>query len=220
MMFMTRQLSVYLASDSTCQSYGEGQFPQAGWGQFIGNYFNGNLNVFNHAIGGRSSKTFVTEGRLDIILSEMQEGDYLLIQMGHNDSTVSKPERYTKPHTTYKVYLKMYVDGARERKGIPVLITPVARLHQQDGRFVNDFPDYCNAMKELALAENVPLIDLMDRSLECYASVGYEYASSFFMVSVNGTDCTHFTEKGAKQIAELVAQGVKDLNLGISEYVK
>lgn len=204
-----RKVNIYLAGDSTVQTYSAEQSPQAGWGQFIANYFPEEVRFVNKAIGGRSSKTFVQEGRLDEILKDIGEGDYLFVQMGHNDATASKPERFTEPYTTYKEYLNMYIDGARRRGAVPVFVTPVARLHMKDGSFVNDFPDYCTAMKQAAAEEKIQLIDLMEMSLAYYASIGYDEASTLFMVSVNGTDHTHFTEKGANRIAELVSQGMK-----------
>src|SRR5699024_10867761 len=149
---------VYLASDSTVQTYHETETEQGGWGQFIQNYFTDQVQVHNHAIGGRSSKTFITEGRLDKIIEDINEGDYLLIQMGHNDSTKVRPERYTEPYGDYKDYLKQYIDEARSKQAIPILITPVGRLHYVEGEFLADFGDYCNAMKEVAKENDVLLI--------------------------------------------------------------
>lgn len=220
---MTRsssQVRIYLAGDSTVQTYKAEHAPQAGWGQYIDRYFTNDVQFHNHAIGGRSSKTFITEQRLDAIIEQIRSGDYLFVQMGHNDSSVSRPERYTDPWTTYKTYLRMYVQAARDHHALPIFITPVGRLHYRDGEFLNDFTAYCQAMQEVATELDVLLIDLMTRSLEYYTSIGYDEVHSLFMISVNGTDCTHFTEKGAASIAKLVAQGVKDLALNISSFVR
>lgn len=84
--------------------------------------FHGDVRFDNRAIGGRSSKTFITEGRLDEILRSIVPGDYLLIQFGHNDATISRPDRYASPED-YKGYLKTYVLGTRERGATPILIT-------------------------------------------------------------------------------------------------
>ena len=176
-----KQIRIFLASDSTVQKYEEEKY-QGGWGEFLQDYFTKDVQIMNHAIGGRSSKTFVEEGRLKRITEEMGADDYLLIQMGHNDSTKSRPERYTNPFTTYKEYLKLYIKSARMCQAEPVLITPVARLHQENGEFINDFPDYCQAMKEVAQEENVPLLDLMERSLSLFAKMGYAEVVSFLMV--------------------------------------
>ncbi|WP_160720762.1 rhamnogalacturonan acetylesterase [Bacillus sp. USDA818B3_A] len=213
------QIRVFLAADSTVQTYEISEKEQGGWGEFLQDYLTEDIHVVNHAIGGRSSKTFVEEGRLNKIVEKMKEGDYLFIQMGHNDATASKPERYTDPFTTYKDYLKMYIEAARNCQANPVLITPVARLHKENGRFINDFPDYCQAMKEVAEEENVVLIDLMTKSLRLFEAIGYDKTLPFFMVSVNETDFTHFTKKGAKQMAKLVAECIKETELPISKFV-
>src|SRR5699024_1367473 len=91
-------------------------------------YFSLYVVIDNHAIGGRSSKTFYTEGRLDTILRDIQPKDYVFIQFGHNDSTKSRPERYVTVEQ-YKEYLETYVTGIRQRDGIPVLITSVGRRY-------------------------------------------------------------------------------------------
>lgn len=212
------KIKVFLASDSTVQKYDDPH--QGGWGEFLQKYFTDEVQVENHAIGGRSSKTFIEEGRLDTIVNELSQQDYLFIQMGHNDSTKSKPERYTEPFSTYKQYLKMYVNAANECGAQSVLITPVARLHFENDKFINDFEDYCRAMKEVAEEEQVPLIDLMDKSLEYYQSIGYEEALTLFMVSVNETDFTHFTKKGANQIARILAEEIKASDLQISIFIR
>lgn len=212
--------TVYICGDSTVQTYSSSYYPQAGWGQFIASYFTTNVKFDNRAIGGRSSRTFITDGRLDSILSVIKPNDYLFVQFGHNDADSSKPERYCAPYTTYKEYLKQYVDRARQYNAIPVLITPVARLHYVNGAFVNDFPDYCTAMKQVAAENNCKIIDLMTKSLNYLTSIGYNEAYTLYMVSSNGTDYTHFTEKGATQMARLVSQGVKEIGVPISQYVK
>ncbi|MGP4042027.1 rhamnogalacturonan acetylesterase [Gracilibacillus sp. D59] len=200
----------FLASDSTCQSYTDKDAPQAGWGQFLPEYLNG-YSVINHAIGGRSSKTFIEEGRLKEIDLEITEGDYLLIQLGHNDSTKEKPERYTEPYKEYKEYLKQFIEVARSNKATPILITPVARLHYVAEEFLADFGDYCNAMKEVAEEEGCLIIDLMTLSIHHLIDIGIDEARTYYMVDVNGTDHTHFTEKGANQIAMIIAKQLQSI---------
>jgi lysophospholipase L1-like esterase len=211
--------TVYICGDSTVQTYRESYAPQQGWGQNIQKYFTGDVLFVNKAIAGRSSKSFIADGRLDEIINVIKPNDYLFVQFGHNDASFDKPERYTEPNTTYKEYLRQYIDKARSKSAIPVLITPVARLNYSNKVFKNDFPAYCNAMKEVAKEKNVPCIDLMSLSINYYTSIGYDRVYPFYMVSSNGTDYTHFTDKGATEIARLVAEGVKGLNLAISKYV-
>jgi lysophospholipase L1-like esterase len=208
-------IRIFLAADSTVQNYDVQEKHQGGWGEFLQSYLDEETEVVNHAIGGRSSKSFIEEGRLLRILEEIKAGDYLFIQMGHNDATKSKPERFTEPSTTYKQYLKMYIECAKEYHAVPVLITPPARLHLENGKFINDFPEYCTAMKEVAKEENVIVIDLMEKSLNLLESIGYEESLTLFMASVNETDFTHFTKKGAYHMAGLVVEGIIESKLPI-----
>lgn len=216
---MNNKLSVFIAGDSTVQTYSRDEYPQAGWGQFIDQYFIDFIQFHNHAIGGRSSKTFVEEGRLEKIKTELNSGDYLFIQMGHNDATVSRPERYTTPFGSYKEYLQKYVETAKEKNAIPILITPVARLHYENKQFINDFPEYCIAMKQVAIDNDILLIDLMEESLKYYQTLGYDRVLKYYMASVNETDFTHFTELGAKEISRIIALNIKKLPTKLSEYV-
>lgn len=217
---MVYKKTIYLAGDSTVRDYDEGEYPQAGWGQFIVDYLTDQVIIENHAVGGKSSKTFITEGLLNPILEEIQEGDYLFIQFGHNDSTKNRPERYTEAYEDYKVYLQRYIDEARFKEATPILITPVARLHYVNREFLIDFGDYCNAMKEVAEENDVFIIDLMIKSVDYLSLIGYERAKELFMISVTGDDCTHFTEQGAKAMAKLVSQGIKELDSNLITYVK
>lgn len=212
-------VKLYLAGDSTVQTYDNAQTKQAGWGQYIGEFFSEEISVQNHSMGGRSSKTFVQEGRLAEILREIRPNDWLLIQMGHNDANREKAERYTEPFSEFQDYLKLYINGAREKRAFPLLITPVARLHWEDGQYRNDFPEYCESMKQLGASLKVPVMDLMSAALAHFQAIGYDAALKYFMVSVNGTDYTHFTQTGAKRIAELLAKEIRDKSVGLSKYV-
>ncbi|MBD0379590.1 rhamnogalacturonan acetylesterase [Paenibacillus sedimenti] len=221
--------NVYIAGDSTVQTYNSSFYPEAGWGQKIADYFTSSVKFTNRAIGGRSSKSFAVEGRLDAILNEIKPNDYLFIQFGHNDAS-SIPERHTDPYTTYKQYLNMYIDGANQRQAIPVLVTPVGRRsYDANGNFKNDFPDYVTAMKQVASERNVKLIDLNSKSIQYYNSIGVEATKSIFLWLEPGAypnfpngvqDNTHFQENGAIQIARLVTDGIREMNLAIISFIK
>jgi len=218
--YPTTTPTIYLAGDSTVQNYNSSYYPQTGWGQVISDYFTSDVDFVNKAIGGRSSKNFVEQGRLDEILNVIQTGDYLFIQFGHNDATIGNSDRYAAPYTTYKEYLAKYIDGARAKGAIPVLITPVARLNYKNNTYVNDFPDYCTAMKQVADEKDCLIIDMMTKCLNYYKTLDYNKVYTFYLVSYNGTDYTHFTETGAREVAKLVAQGVKEIDIPISGFVK
>ncbi|AOV08603.1 rhamnogalacturonan acetylesterase [Sporosarcina ureilytica] len=217
---MDRNPTIYLAGDSTVRNYDKSQYPQAGWGQFLGNYLTKTVTIKNYAVGGLSSKTFITEGHLSRIDSEIAENDYLFIQFGHNDSTRNRADRFTEPYGDYQIYLKQYIDLAKSKKAIPILLTPVARLNYVQDRFSPDFSEYCNAMKELANENEVLLIDLMSIGVQYLSSIGYTMAQELYMLSVNGTDCTHFTERGANIMARLVSEQLIELPNGLDQLIK
>ena len=210
---------IYIAGDSTAQTYSRSFAPQTGWGQCIEKYFKKDVMFDNRAIGARSSKSFIVEGRLDAILSVIRPNDYLFIQFAHNDAT-NIPARHTDPYTTYKDYLKQYVTRTRALGAIPILITPVARLNFRDGVFINDFPDYVIAMKQVAAETNTPCIDMMNTCIDYYTTMGYDAVFPNYLVSSNGTDYTHFTQAGANMIANLLSQKIKALDLPISKYIR
>ncbi|WP_052723621.1 rhamnogalacturonan acetylesterase [Paenibacillus wulumuqiensis] len=224
-----QQPVVYLAGDSTVQTYTDAQRPQAGWGQMIGRYFDQGVTFSNHAISGRSTRTFIEQGRLDDILSEIQPGDYLLIQFGHNDANQAKPDRYT-PVGDYKRYLHKYVQGARDHGAAPVLITPMGTrtIDKTSGRFQLSFPEYVQAMKQVAAETGTPLLDLSASSVAYYNSIGAEATKQLFLYTAPGqyaafaagsADDVHFQEYGADRIARLVADGIGALNLPLSAHV-
>ncbi|HYP87581.1 MAG TPA: SGNH/GDSL hydrolase family protein [Polyangiaceae bacterium] len=207
--------TVYLAADSTVQTYSASQAPQQGWGQRIQEFFTSDVSFVNKAIGGRSSKSFIDEGRLDEISKVLKKGDYLFCQWGINDRYKSDPDRYTDPATTFRDYLKQYIAAAKSKNAIAVLVTPTPRLDYVNGMFMNDFQGYCDAIKAVGTETQTPVIDLQTKALAYYTSVGYDFVEQ--QISL---DVLHFKEKGAQEMARLVAEGTKELGLPISGFVK
>ncbi|GAA1465820.1 fibronectin type III domain-containing protein [Microbacterium thalassium] len=222
--------TAYISGDSTVQTYDPIAYaPQAGWGQMIDRFFVDDMAFANHAIGGRSSKNFITQGRLDEILRAIRPGDYHLIQFGHNDATQGVDDRYASPED-YKEYLRVYVEGTRQRGATPILVTPVSRrsFDAETGIFNVSFPDYVAKMTELAVEEDVLLVDLSASSRAYLDEIGPEAAKAVFLHVDPGifpnrpsgtVDDTHFQEYGAIQMARLIAQDVADLDDPLSEKV-
>ncbi len=215
-------MTVFLAGDSTVTDQPESGYPYCGWGQLLPAQFKHDVAVDNHAMSGRSSRSFIHEGRLDAIMQRIKPDDFLFIQFGHNDEKPD-PERGTEPFTTYKQYLKKYIDAAREANARPVLITPVHRRYfADDGTLTDTHGDYIIAMRELAEAEHVPLIDLAERSRKLFEQAGEEGSKEDFMWVLPGEyinfptgveDNTHFQERGARRLAQQVAEAVRELRL-------
>src|SRR5215212_1585581 len=121
-----KKIKVWLIGDSTMSKKETKTFPETGWGMPFIYFFDSTVEIDNRAMNGRSTKSFMAENRWQPVIDNLQEGDYVLIQFGHNDEGKEKVERYTTPGE-FKVNLKKYVDDTRSKKAIPVLITPVAR---------------------------------------------------------------------------------------------
>ncbi|KRG44547.1 rhamnogalacturonan acetylesterase [Stenotrophomonas pictorum JCM 9942] len=205
---------VFIAADSTAATYGPERAPQAGWGQMLQSWLDpGQWQVRNHAIGGRSTRSFLNEGRLQAIEKELRPGDVLLIQFGHNDAKFEDPTRYTDPDTDYPALLSRYVATARAKGATPVLITPVARLLYDFGALLDTHGLYTRSMQRLAREQNVPLIDLNASSMAWIRALGEQGAQPYFMfVPEQGkADGTHFSAAGATAVACLVMRGWVEL---------
>ncbi|WP_449465293.1 GDSL-type esterase/lipase family protein [Stenotrophomonas humi] len=205
---------IFIAADSTAATYGPERAPQAGWGQALQSWLDpAQWQVRNHAVGGRSTRSFINEGRLDVIARELQAGDVLLIQFGHNDAKAEDPTRFTDPDTDYARFLSRYIAVAREKGATPVLITPVARLLYDFGALLDTHGRYTLAMKRVASEQDVPLIDLNASSMAWIRALGEQGAKPYFMFvpEQNKADGTHFSVAGATAVACLVMRGWVDV---------
>jgi lysophospholipase L1-like esterase len=212
--------TIYYASDSTVSYYASNPNNQEGLGQELQNFFTSDVTVVDDAIGGRSSKSFIDEGHLTAILNVIKPGDYLFIEWGINDRYTSDTTRYTDPATTFRTYLQQYIDGARGKNAIPVLVTPTPRLDNKNGVFNNDYVAYCAADAAVAASSNTPLIDLQTMALAYYTRIGLTAVQTTIVLVENGQpNVLHFQKQGAYEMARLVALGVQALNLPISKFV-
>lgn len=214
-------MKIFYAGDSTCARYSIVNFPKTGIGQGLELYVKPEIRIENHAVGGRSSKSFIDEGRLKVIEEEIREGDFLFIQFGHNDEKIEDSARYTTPFGTYKENLKKYIRVARNAGAVPVLITPVERRCFVDAWKLGDgkHGEYVAGMKQTAEEESVMLIDLYSKSREKMEEAGAVETTKWFMHLAKGeypscpegmVDNTHLNPTGARIFAGLIAEGLKE----------
>ena len=215
--------TIFWAGDSTVQYNSIITFPQTGMGQVLNLYLKPEVKVENHAKNGRSTRSFLAENRLDPIRENIKEGDILFIQFGHNDEKITDPARYTDPNTDYKKNLKIFIQAAREKKALPVLITALERrTFLEDGSLsVGEHVPYVKAMKEVAAEENVALVDLNAKSRKIIMEAGDEPSKKWFMHVPAGvyphfpnglsTDNTHLRYEGAVKFAGAIAEGLREL---------
>ncbi|MER6715955.1 MULTISPECIES: rhamnogalacturonan acetylesterase [unclassified Streptomyces] len=199
--------TLYIAGDSTAAQKYSDAAPETGWGMALPFFLRKDLAVANHAVNGRSSKSFIDEGRLDAVLSAIRPGDFLLIQFGHNDAKKEDPARYTEPWTTYREHLRRYVDGARARGARPVLATSVERRRfDTAGKALPTHGEYPAAMRALAVEEGVALLDIQALSIARWQELGVEETKKYFNWTATEQDNTHFNPPGAIEVARLVAK--------------
>ncbi|HKP68531.1 MAG TPA: rhamnogalacturonan acetylesterase [Pyrinomonadaceae bacterium] len=204
--------TVFLLGDSTvCDQPGE---PYASWGQMITRFFGKKVAVANHAESGESLKSSLGARRLDKVLSQMKLGDYLLIQYGHNDE--KEKGEGIGAFTSYKTSLKQFVDAAKKKGGIPILITPMhRRTFNANGKITNSHGDYPEAVRQVAQEGNVALIDLHAMSKDLYEALGSEGSGVLFKEG----DGTHHNAYGAYQLAKSIVQSISDQRLPLAKFL-
>ena len=204
---------IVLVGDSTVTD-------EAGWGLAFKELLTGGAECLNTSAGGRSSKSFIDEGRWAEALA--LKGNYYLIQFGHNDQPDKGPERETDPATTYSWFLSLYVDEARAIGATPVLITPLTRRHfDANGKIVSTLTPYVDAIKKFAAARQVPVIDLHASSLELAERMGMRHGSPSARGSpADRVDRTHLNLKSRALMAALVARDLRTAVPDLAPFIR
>ena len=217
--------SIYVVGDSTVQTYKDNVYPQTGWGQVLGHFFDASrVKILNYAIGGRSSRTFIEEGRLDEVKGKLQKGDYLFVQFGHNDRDYSKAARYVEP-SKFSGFIQQYVDAGKGKGANVVLVSPM-NLNGSRNVFSTGSNNYDarGMMQTVAKNNKIPFVDLNMKSYNTYNNTYKgmgDYVTRYlykklekgeypnFPDGVNdGT--THFQEMGSMGHAQMICEELAD----------
>jgi lysophospholipase L1-like esterase len=222
----------YIIGDSTVRNgSGTGQNQQWGWGSFIADHFDTTkISIQNHAIGGRSSRTFLTEGRWDKIMADLKKGDYVIMQFGHNDGSPlddtarargtirgigAESKEIFNPKTqkqetvyTYGWYMRKYIREAKAKGAIPIVCSPIPRNQWKEGKVVRSPDSYSGWAELVAKEEGALFINLNDMVAAKYEEMGPDAVKAFFPV-----DHTHTNKEGAELNAQLVVNALKNVKL-------
>jgi len=223
-------VTIVLAGDSTMAAKLPDKRPETGWGEMLGGHFkDGAVRVENRAMNGRSTKTFISEGRWQKIIDDLKKGDFVFVQFGHNDESKDKGERYTPPED-YKKNLIRFVEEVRAKGGSPVLLTPVMRRRfDKDGKFYDTHGEYPGIVRDVAKELKAPLIDMHRSSEVVIVKYGVEGSKKLFLQLKPGEnanypngieDNTHFSPLGAEEMAQLVVDGIRANKLKLSKYLR
>ena len=220
-----KKIKVWLIGDSTMSVKEIKAYPETGWGMPFAYFWDSAVTIDNRAKNGRSSKSFVTEKLWQPVVDNLQEGDYVFIQFGHNDESKDKGDRYSTPEE-FKTNLIKYVTESRNKKANPVLITPVARRKFDAGGMVQETHEqYAALVRDVAKQTNTPLIDLDEKSKALLQQYGPEASKYLFNYLTPGEhpnypegkqDDTHFSELGARKMAEIVLAEIRSLRLELA----
>ena len=205
------QRIIYLG-DSTVTFNHIATYPQTGLSQGLQWYLRDDVFVRSFAINGRSTKSFIDQGRLAAAEEYIRPGDFVFIQFGHNDEKMMDPLRYAAPYGEYQENLKKMADIARKKEAYPVILSPIARrLFDEAGNFLpGSHGEYPAAAEELARKEGIPFIELTRRSEEYLTKLG-DFASR--PLYVYPKDNSHLQMQGAVVMAGFIADGL----LGLGE---
>ena len=221
---------IFLAGDSTMADYPASQAPQTGWGQALKRYAKNGVKVCNFARGGRSSKSFRSEGRWDMLLNQVSPGDYVFIQFAHNDAHQGEKNRYrhADPDTEYPENLRGFIRDVRGKKAVPIICTPIVFLSYRDGKISQSeyFGKYSEAARKVAREEKVDLIDLNAWSQTELSRLGAEKAKELYMFVEPGKypafpkgrqDTCHLQERGALFYAKGMISLARAQHLKVAE---
>lgn len=222
-----RKIKIFLIGDSTMADKRVSEYPETGWGMPFHYFFDSGAVVDNRAMNGRSTRTFIKEGRWDAVMKELQQGDYVFIQFGHNDEVATK-RSYTTPED-FRANLTKFVADSRSKGATPVLITPVSRRSfDSSGHIIDTHSRYAALVREVAGRQQVPLIDLDKESMALFNEWGVERSKDLFDYVAPGEhpnypkgkmDNTHFNELGARKIAEIVLKNIIELHLDLANHI-
>lgn len=222
-----KKITVFTIGDSTMADKKAEVAPETGWCQAFPAFVDNSVVIKNRAVNGRSSKSFINEGRWKAVLDSLQAGDYLFIQFGHNDEKSQDTIRYTEPFTSYRHNLERFVKESRAKGANPVLFTPIVRRKFENGFLVDTHGNYPVVVRQLAVELNVPMIDLQMLTAGAVTSLGEEAAKNIYLWTPltdkfpqGRKDDTHLSVEGANLFAKLAAQQLLLFDNSLAKSIK
>lgn len=206
-------VTVHVAGDSTAAIFPPTDATaRVGWAAVLQSFFGEGVEVDDAARSGRSSKSYIDEGAWDALKQRIKPGDYVFIQFGHNDEK-DDPARHTDPGTSFREHLQIYIRDARLAGAFPLLLTPISRREFSGTAIVATHGAYPAAIAEVGRQTGTPVIDMTEKTRALLERLGPAATLPLFASG----DKTHLSAQGAPQVAALVAQGIRELQLPLAE---
>ena len=217
---------VHLAGDSTmADKPTEPPNPEHGWGQLLPKFFKDPAMIVNHAANGRSTRSFITEGRWQKLVDALRPGDWVIIQFAHNDEKI-----FPNARGEFQDNLRRFVADVRAKQANPILATPCARRSfDESGRLADTHGDYSDAVRAVAAATKVPLLEMNLLTMDLEAGHGPEGSKRLHLWIGAGVyqrqpagyqDDTHYSAYGAERVAALAVQEIIRLRLPLADWLR
>lgn len=230
-LFGQQKPTLFLIGDSTmANKENPDKNPEHGWGQVLPQFLTTGIEVQNHAMNGRSSKSFRTEGRWDKVMKQLKKGDFVIIQFGHNDQKLKDSAKFTNPYTQYRANLERYVNEARAKGATPILMTSIVRRNfNENGTLIDTHKEYPLVVRMVANDLKVPFVDMQLLTEQLEISYGPEKSKQLHLHFKEGEveyypkgkdDDTHLSKMGAELVAKLALKDLKSLKIGLEKYIK
>ncbi len=219
-------MKILMMGDSTMKRNNYYSYPQFGWGQGLELFVKDDILIYNYAENGRSTKSFIDEGRFDKLLSNLEKVYCLICSCGHNDEKIQYPKRYTEPYGGYISNLDYFAKEVEKRGGHIVYATSITRHKFENGKCVNSHGEYPSAMLDYCKKSNHTCIDLNKLSIDYYTKLGEEKTKKYHMIFeanrysnyINGSDDhSHLMIEGAQLMAYLFVNAISKTNDPINE---
>lgn len=220
-------ITVFTIGDSTMANKKVEVAPETGWCQVFSEFVDSSVEIKNRAMNGRSSKSFMSEGRWKAVLDSLNADDYVFIQFGHNDQKIQDSTRYAEPFTTYRKNLERFVRETREKGATPILFTSIVRRKFENGFLTDTHGNYPLVVRQVAAEMNLPLIDLQMLTAGAVTALGDEASRQIYLWTQpierfpeGRKDDTHLSVEGAKLVAKLAAQQLMLLDNSLAKQIK
>jgi lysophospholipase L1-like esterase len=221
---------LYLVGDSTMANKANPAInPEHGWGQMLPRFVDDQVVVDNRALNGRSTKSFIDEGRWAAVASRLQRGDYVVIQFGHNDEKIADSTRYAAPEGAYSDNLRRFVRETRDHGATPILMTPIVRRKfDAAGKLLDTHGKYPAAVVAVAKETGTPFVDMESLTRELVGAAGSEGSKRLYvwvkpgessMYPEGHQDDTHLSLTGAIEVARLAARSIQEAKLPLSAHI-
>lgn len=225
------KVTIHMIGDSTMANKKDpNENPEHGWGQVLPDFFTADVVIKNHAVNGRSTKSFRELKHWQPVLDALKPGNYVFIQFGHNDGKDTDPQRYTNPQTSYRHNLIRYVEETRAKGAIPVLFSSIARRrYNAEGVLLDSHGNYTLVARMVAQEMNVPFVDMQYLTEQLIESYGVEESKKLFLHFQKGEnnyfpegkeDNTHLSKLGAYEVANIAVKEIALQVKALRDFVK